>query len=110
MKSHRSRIQRIVLLLALILSAVTAYGGENERGTISGKVIDNVTKQPIPNAIVLVLGTKQGSATDAYGTFTIRGVEENIYKLRHSSLGYTTRVETEIRHQFGNDNHSRSIR
>ena len=84
-----------IIALALNISALTALAGES--GTIKGKVIDKESKQPVPNVNVLVIGTKIGSVTGLNGTFTIEGVEENVYRLKYSCLGYTNHVENEIR-------------
>ncbi len=70
---------------------------DQETGTIIGIVLDKKTKQPIPSANVVVMGTQLGGTTDVDGNYKIFGAEENIYKLKFSSLGYGSHSETDIR-------------
>ncbi len=96
MKQYIS-IKRSAIIFAFVVLTLSSYAAEISNGTITGKVIDKETKQPIPNVNVLVVGTVHGSATDLDGKFSIQGVEENIYKLKFSSVGYTSHIENEIR-------------
>ncbi|MEE3257916.1 MAG: TonB-dependent receptor, partial [Candidatus Latescibacterota bacterium] len=83
----------ITIALLLTASALTAQ----TTGQISGKITDKATKQPLPDAVVAIVGTKQGSTTDTEGHFLISGVEENIYKLKVSFIGYDPFLETDVR-------------
>lgn len=90
--------QRVGIIVAeIILLTFSSVAAEISNGTITGKVIDSETKQPIPSVNVLVLGTRHGSTTDLDGKFAIQGVEEHVYKLKYSSVGYTSHIENEIR-------------
>ncbi|HAB51862.1 MAG: hypothetical protein A2499_06310 [Stygiobacter sp. RIFOXYC12_FULL_38_8] len=84
----------VVTFLFLVLSN---YAIANNKGTITGKVIDKSTKQPIQYVNVLVVGTKFGSVTDSTGKYTIYGIGENIYQLKYSFIGYISHIESEIR-------------
>lgn len=90
-------ITRAVILSAFFLLTLPGYAEEIPKGTITGKVIDKETKQAIPGVNVLVIGTTRGAATDLDGKFTIKELDENIYKLRFSFVGYASHIETEIR-------------
>jgi len=62
------------LSLILLLSAQTANAqvtDQREKYTIEGKVVDATNNLPIPNASVLIKGTKNGTFTDARGRFSI---------------------------------------
>lgn len=84
---------RIAIIIAqIILLTFSSVAAEISNGTITGKVLDKVTKQPIPSVNVLVVGTMHGSATDLNGKFMIQGVEENVYKLKYSSVGYASHI------------------
>ncbi|MFA5834496.1 MAG: TonB-dependent receptor [Bacteroidota bacterium] len=67
------------------------------KGSIMGKVVDNNSKQPIPNVSVQIIGTPVGTATDVDGNFILKNVTEDVYKLKYSSVGYTQHVETDVR-------------
>jgi outer membrane receptor protein involved in Fe transport len=83
-------------IVALALSNGTV-AAQVSPGTISGRVIDKGTKQPIPGVHVTIVGTHMGASTDITGAYLITPVDEEVYKVKFSSLGYTSRVETEIR-------------
>ena len=90
-----------IIFFSLLLLLSYAYGSDpasvSTAGNISGKVVDKETKQPIPNVSVLLVGTSIGAATDADGKYVIKNIDEDIYKLQFSSVGFTSRIETEVR-------------
>ncbi len=67
------------------------------KGSISGIVVDKESKQPIPNVSIQIIGTAVGTATDTDGKFTLKNIEEDVYKLKYSSVGYTQYIETNVR-------------
>ena len=92
----------IVLLWHSVVNAFTFNdpAGTSEgttKGNISGIVIDKESKQPIPNVSVQIIGTTFGTATDLDGKFSIKNIDEDVYKLKYSSVGYTQHIETNIR-------------
>jgi hypothetical protein len=92
----------LILLLHSVVNAFTFNdpSGVNEgttKGNISGIVVDKESKQPIPNVSIQIIGTTIGTATDIDGKFSIKNIEEDVYKLKYSSVGYTQYIETNIR-------------
>ncbi|MFA6978932.1 MAG: TonB-dependent receptor [Ignavibacteriaceae bacterium] len=69
----------------------------NGKGSLTGKVIDKTTKQPIQYVNVVVIGTSLGAMTDSSGKYWISAVDENIYQLKYSLIGYSSSIESEIR-------------
>ncbi|MCK9212650.1 MAG: carboxypeptidase-like regulatory domain-containing protein, partial [Ignavibacteriaceae bacterium] len=69
----------------------------NGKGSLTGKVIDKTTKQPIQYVNVVVIGTSLGAITDSTGKYWISAVDENIYQLKYSLIGYSSTIESEIR-------------
>ena len=57
-----------VLLWSGLLSAQTPAG------TVSGRVVDSTTQQPIPDVAVFIEGTQRGTVTRADGTYLLGGV------------------------------------
>ena len=87
-------------MLLVFLSIASIVLGQNThaiKSSITGKVIDKVTKQPLPGANIIVIGTNSGAATDAAGRFVIENLNEDIYKLKVRYIGYNTFIETDIR-------------
>ena len=83
-------------LTALVLLSATTLTAQNS-GQISGKIADKATKQPLPDAVVAILGTKMGTTTDGEGHFTLTGVPEDIYKIQVSFIGYDSFLKTDVR-------------
>lgn len=57
--------------------------------TISGKVTDGESGEPLPGVNVLAKGTSIGTVTDIDGNFRLT-IEDNVRTLVFSSIGYTT--------------------
>ncbi|MEO8414175.1 MAG: TonB-dependent receptor [Ginsengibacter sp.] len=54
--------------------------------TISGKIVDNSTKEPLAGATIKVVGTPTGTVTDDNGNFTIKAGPQS--KLDITQVGY----------------------
>jgi len=65
-------------------------------GRIEGRVIDGSTRKPLYGASVAVVGTRQGAATTADGSYRIEGLALGTYRLQFSFIGYETEVRTDI--------------
>ncbi len=84
----------MAILLVAFASAITA---QENIGTLKGKIIDQLSKQPLPGASVRVVGTSLGAVTNLEGYYAINSLPENIYKLQIDFLGYQTHFETDVR-------------
>jgi outer membrane receptor protein involved in Fe transport len=73
-----------LILLALFINFMYA----SEGGIIRGKVVDSRTLKPIPNANVIIVGTRFGTATDRDGEFEIRNLPPGVYEIEVSVIGY----------------------
>lgn len=88
------RIKTILLLLALCL--VPAARAQDGAYTLSGRVIDRMTRQPVAYAAVVPVGQEQrGASTDSLGRFRLERVRAGIFRLSASSVGYKTVVTPE---------------
>lgn len=56
--------------------------------TFSGRVLDSVSKQPIPFVNITLNGSKAGTATDIDGRFSFNYAPESIQYMEFSSMGY----------------------
>ncbi len=62
-------------------------------GKIAGKVTDSKTKEGIPSAVVTIVGTTLGAATDFEGNYVIVNLPPGTYSVSISYIGYQpTRV------------------
>lgn len=69
----------------LMLPAALAFGAN---GKIRGTVRDDATRQALPGANVVVVGTTLGAMADASGNYTILNIPPGVYRLQASSVGY----------------------
>lgn len=86
-------MQRKLLFLLFALFGIT--GNALSQGTISGKVIDATTNEPLPLVNVVVSELTIGSVTDFNGDYEIRNVPFGNYTLTVSYVGYRN-YETSI--------------
>jgi TonB-linked SusC/RagA family outer membrane protein len=81
------------VLLGCLLWAVQ-LGAQNPAGTITGRVVDAATQQPLSGANVLIEGTSRGTLTRADGGFLLTGVPAGTHQVRASLIGYGSNTET----------------
>lgn len=92
--SYRSLGKTVLLCCAALLfitqSIMAAYSGD-----VKGRVCDRDTKDGLPGANIVVVGTSLGAASDVNGNYVIRGVPLGSYTLSVSYVGYkktTTKI------------------
>src|SRR5271169_5761430 len=76
------------LCLLLLIAAAATPPALAANGKIVGIVRDASTKDVIPGANVLVVGTTLGGAADAQGRYYILNVPPGTYSLQASAVGY----------------------
>jgi len=67
----------------------SAYSGAGKT-TLSGKVIDKSTQQPLPGATIYIEELKSGAATNADGLYSIKDLPQIKVVLQVKCLGYKT--------------------
>ena len=72
-----------VVILILIQSLSFA-----QNGILKGKIIDAVTREPVPFAGVALQGTTTGTATAIDGNFVISAIEPGVYNILINVVGY----------------------
>ena len=76
------------LFFALLFFQNPFLFAQNKSQTVRGTVIDRVTRQPVIGASISVVGTTQGSITDASGAFSIVNVVIGRRSVKCTSVGY----------------------
>lgn len=89
-KLLKSYLMWLFLLFPVLMFADTS------KGSITGKVIDKVTKEPLPGVNVIIVGTSFGAATDINGFFEIKGLDVGTYQVRVSAIGFNTIVRSDV--------------
>ncbi|MCF8354112.1 MAG: TonB-dependent receptor [Melioribacteraceae bacterium] len=83
-------INFILLMISFTVSA------QNRGGSITGKVIDKITKESLPGVNIIVVGTAYGTATDLDGQFSIDDLPVGLYQLKASFIGYDPITKTDV--------------
>ena len=88
-------------IFTLLIITSNLLFAQNLSGDIYGRVNDFMTKQPLPFANVIVIGTNSGAATDENGYFKIPDLPVNTYQVRASVVGYNPQTKTDVVIQTG---------
>lgn len=75
----------------LLLGAIPMVA-QAQTGTVTGRVIDSTSQQPISSVAVRIDGTQLGTLTREDGSFTIAGVPTGARSLRVSRIGFAAQV------------------
>jgi TonB-linked SusC/RagA family outer membrane protein len=88
--------RRLTLALVVGLVVSTRLGAQTPvppTGTITGRVVDATTQQPVSDVNVFVEGTRRGGVSGADGTFTIGGVPSGSQTVRARRIGFSAPVQ-----------------
>lgn len=89
-KSSDSKGWKLLLVLFFIGTFQVSLFAQ-ERGVLSGQVVDSTNSEPIFGANVYIQELLRGAATDGNGDYEITGIPAGTYSLRLSYLGYRTK-------------------
>lgn len=84
-----SRVYLAAIAATLLVGASPSLAGQGT--TLSGTLIDSVTLQPIPNALVVIDELKRETRADAQARFSFDGVPPGEYHLSVRAEGYSSR-------------------
>ena len=76
-------------VMVIAFMALVSFSTMAQTGTISGKVLDGDTGEPLIGANILVKGTTQGAVADITGGFKIGNVEAGEKTIIMSFIGFT---------------------
>ncbi len=94
MKVKSLKVLLAVMMVSLIVSGV-ALGGTT--GKISGVVVDAETKEPLPGAMITILGTPMGANTDIDGRYSIINIAVGTYSVKANMMGYEPQTITGLK-------------
>ncbi|NUN69880.1 MAG: TonB-dependent receptor [Bacteroidetes bacterium] len=83
-------------ILSSLLMLLAIAGAQTNTGSVSGEVRDAVTRQPLPGAIVTIIGTTLGASCDERGYYVITNVPIGTHQLKASMIGYEAAVNPDI--------------
>jgi TonB-linked SusC/RagA family outer membrane protein len=87
----RTRFRRYAFAVGVWLVPTIAIA---QQGTISGRVVDKATNNPVPSAQVTIVGSTRGALTSDKGEYTLRSVAAGAVTLRATRIGYAASTQT----------------
>lgn len=81
-----SRIKKILLLFTVFVFSELAGGSAYAQQSVTGKVINKSSQEPVTNASVMVKGTSIGTVTKDDGSFSINAPDAGVLVI--SSVGF----------------------
>ena len=92
-------MKKIITLSILVFTFITTAKAQKADGSIKGKLVDTTSKQPIADATISVLHSKDSALatftlSNKVGVFEVKGLEMGNYQLVISHLGFETIKKT----------------
>ncbi|MBU1706770.1 TonB-dependent receptor [bacterium] len=87
---------KALLTICLLLLVSNTLHAQTVSGRVKGVVLDQVTREAIPLASVVVIGSSRGAAADIDGRFIIDNLAPGVYHLRASAMGYNSDTQSEV--------------
>ncbi|HEY9515031.1 MAG TPA: carboxypeptidase-like regulatory domain-containing protein, partial [Gemmatimonadaceae bacterium] len=82
-------VQRWFQIAGMALAALAPVAvASAQNGTITGTVVEQAGRAPVPAAQVHIVGTTLGAQTNAEGKYTIRGIPAGEHEVRARRIGY----------------------
>src|SRR5437763_15878316 len=79
----------VVIMAALSGAIATALPAQTpQQRTLTGRVTDAPTGQPLANAQIANVGTNLGAQTNSDGQYTIRSIPPGAFQIRALRVGY----------------------
>ncbi|MFL5617526.1 MAG: SusC/RagA family TonB-linked outer membrane protein [Gemmatimonadaceae bacterium] len=86
-------LTRCALVAALASFVVSApLAAQAGTGTVTGRVVDSASQQPLVSATIRVIGTTSGALTRNDGTYTLSGIRPGPQQLRVTRIGFAAQI------------------
>jgi TonB-linked SusC/RagA family outer membrane protein len=86
----------ITMTLLLSIAAAPSAGGQQAYGSVSGRVVDAGTNQPVSEMRIMVVGTTLGTSTNAEGRYTIARIPVGQVSIRAIRVGYQQQIKPAV--------------
>ena len=98
-------MKKLILLMFLALEIIAQQALGQSNGSISGKVLDKLTQQPLPGANVVLEGSNLGVTADTTGTFRLTEIALKTYNITFTAVSYKSETLYNITINAGNENY-----
>ncbi|MDZ7261357.1 MAG: TonB-dependent receptor [candidate division KSB1 bacterium] len=88
-------------LVTIFLCFQVSWSLAQTTATLKGKVIDKISRQPLPNSNITIIGTNYGGAAADNGWFVIEHLPPGTYSVKASRIDYHPQVLTNIQLKAG---------
>ncbi len=75
---------------------ISISNAQNGNGIIYGKVIDAISRQPVPGATIAIVNTTFGNVADENGDYRITSLPLGTYQVKVTSIGYDAVVKSDV--------------
>ncbi|MCY4419483.1 MAG: TonB-dependent receptor [Cytophagales bacterium] len=83
-------------VLGILCCSVGFYDLQAQGGTLNGRVLETLSKKPVPFVSLLLKGTSMGTITDENGYFILENVEPGVYSVEITCVGYEKQTKYDI--------------
>lgn len=83
-----TRFRRLCATTIALVVLPSLARAQQARGTITGQVIDDASRQPVPSAQISIVGTQLGALTNERGRFVVPNVPAGAVTVRAARIGY----------------------
>ncbi len=81
-------MKRYIFVVLVVILGLTTNLFAQEKGGISGKIIDKINQQPVIGAVIEVIGLGLKAGSDDNGFYYLESVPAGRYSIRYTSIGY----------------------
>jgi hypothetical protein len=90
------KLVTVLIFVFLNINASEELKAQDKTGTVKGRVISGMTRNPIRGVTVRIEGTKLGGFTKSDGSFEIKNIPVGIYPIKFTAVGYEMYVESDV--------------
>ena len=87
-------VRSLSFSLALSLLLVVQAGAQVATGTITGRVLDSASRQPLSAVSLRIVGTPRGTMTREDGSFTLPAIPAGARQVRASRIGFSPQLRS----------------
>lgn len=88
---------KVLLISIIAIASFMTMNAEEYFGSIKGKIINKISKQPEALVTVKLLNTKFGAISAKDGSYIIKNVPEGVYNIEYSMIGFSKVIENSVR-------------